>query len=89
MAVWPLVPPLPVSVGVLSLVMSSVAFAPESELAAKSGALDGVAGGLAIVSDNEDEDEVVFPAGSVSVALTVHEPVDKVGKSHEVLVPIV
>jgi hypothetical protein len=63
-----------VSVGVLSFVRSSVALDPESDAAARSGALAGVAGpAVSIVSGSDDDaDEVVAPI--VCVAVTVHEP---------------
>lgn len=82
-------PPLPVKVGVVSLVTSSDELEPVSDAETRSGAPDGVAGALVIVSARVEEDADVLPAGSVSVALTVHEPVVNVGRSHEVAVPIV
>jgi hypothetical protein len=68
------VSPVTVSVGVLSFVRSSVALDPESDAAARSGALAGVAGpAVSIVSGSDDDaDEVVAPI--VCVAVTVHEP---------------
>jgi len=79
-----------VKVGDVSDVTSSVELAPESDDAARSGAVDGAVGGLTIVNGNVDEADEVFPAGSVSVALTVHEPGVNVDRSHDcVPVPIV
>jgi hypothetical protein len=88
--VSPVVPPLPVSVGEVSLVVLSVALAPVSEDEARSGAVDGAAGGLTIVSGKALDADDVLPAGSVSVALTLHDPGANVGRSHDwVPVPIV
>ena len=87
--VSPVVPPLPVKVGDVSLVMLSVELVPVSDEASRSGALDGVTGGFVIVNGNELDANDVFPAGSVSVPVTVHEPVDNVGRSHDVADPIV
>ena len=82
--------PLPVKVGEVSDVTSSVELAPVSDATARSGAVDGAVGGLTIVSANVDDANEVFPAGSVSVALTVHEPGVNVDRSHDcVPVPIV
>jgi hypothetical protein len=81
--VCPVVPPLPVRVGVVSLVMLSVELAPVSDAETRSGAFDGVVGKETIDRGSVVEDAEVFPAGSVSVALTVQEPVDNVGRSHD------
>jgi hypothetical protein len=86
--VSPLLPPEAEKVGVVSFVTLSVGEPPESDAAAKSGT-PGIDGDATTVTPSVDPEEETFPAESVSVALVVHEPVDKVGKSHEVLVPIV
>ena len=87
---FPLLPPLPVNVGVVSLVMSSLLEVPESELEARSGAVLGVDGGVEMVRASDEEELEVFPAGSVRVPVTVHDPGVRVGRSHDcVPVPMV
>jgi hypothetical protein len=95
--VSPEIPPDADNVGVKSLVRLSVSDAPVSDDASKSGVVGadgtddgmGAAAGASMIMPKELLAKDVFPAGSVSVALTDHEPAANVGKSHEVLVPIV
>lgn len=77
--------------GVLSDVMSSVDDEPESDDAARSGA-PGIEGAVAsIVNDNAGVPaKDTFPAGSVSVADTLHVPSANDGdRSHELAEPTV
>ena len=87
--VLPLLPPLPVNVGVVSLVMLSVSDEPVSDAAARSGAVLGADGGVEMVRGSEEEALEVLPAGSVSVPVTVQEPGVSVGRSQEVADPMV
>ena len=88
--VLPLLPPLPVNVGVVSLVMSSLLEVPVSELEARSGAVLGADGGVVMVRASDEEELEVLPAGSVSVPVTVQEPGVSVGRSQDcVPVPMV
>ena len=65
---------LPVSVGVVSLVVLSVSELPESDAALRSGA-DGVAGALlSTVMLNADDADDTLPALSVAVAVMLCEP---------------
>ena len=98
-AVSPVVPPVTDIVGVVSLVMLSVLDAPVSEDGSKSGAVgvDGVLpddegpllAGASMTKLNGELLADVLPAGSVNVAVVLHVPPDKVGRSHDVALPTV
>ncbi len=88
-AVLPLLPPLTEYVGVVSFVTLSVSDEPVSDAAARSGAV-GADGAEAMVRASDEEELEVFPAGSVRVPVTVHDPGVRVGRSHDcVPVPMV
>ncbi len=85
--VSPLVPPVALSVGVVSLVLLSVLEDPESDDASKStpagadGAVPSMVMGRALDGDD------VLPDGSVTVAETFHVPSPSVGSVQFVAVP--
>ena len=84
----PAVPPATLMPGVESAVMSSTLEAPVSEAFFKFG--DGGADGgvVSICIDSGELAVDVLPAGSVSVALTLHVPSVSVGRSQLVAAPI-
>jgi stage V sporulation protein SpoVS len=87
--VSPLVPPLALKVGVVSLVLLSESDAPESDDAERSTP-DGADGGVvSMLIDNDPVAGPVFPAASVTEADTVHVPSDNVGSEQLVAAPTV
>ncbi len=87
--VSPFVPPVALSVGVLSLVMLSVDDVPRSDDVARSIPL-GADGGVASIDIGSEVEAVeVFPAGSVSVAEMFHVPSVSVGSVQFVAEPTV
>jgi hypothetical protein len=86
--VSPLVPPLALIVGVVSLVLLSVFDAPESDDAERStpDGADGAAPSIVIGSAVDDVD--VLPAGSVRVAEMFHVPSVSVGSVQFVADPM-
>jgi hypothetical protein len=87
--VSPLVPPLALKVGVVSLVLLSESDAPESDDAERSTP-DGADGAApSIVSDNDPVAGPVFAAASVTESDTVHVPSDNVGNEQLVAAPTV
>ena len=87
--VSPLVPPLALIVGVVSLVLLSESDAPESDDANRSTPVGADGGVVSIVSDNDPVAGPVFPAASVTEADTVHVPSDNVGNEQLVAAPTV
>jgi hypothetical protein len=87
--VSPLVPPLALIVGVVSLVLLSESDAPESDDANRSTPVGADGGVVSIVSDNDPVAGLVFPAASVTEADTVHVPSDNVGNEQLVAAPTV
>ena len=85
--VSPVTPPVAENVGVVSVVLLSEVEEPESDAVARSGAAGADGEVASIFTDNAELDVEVFPAGSVTVALTDHVPSVSVGKSQEVAVP--
>jgi hypothetical protein len=87
--VSPLVPPLALIVGVVSLVLLSVFDAPVSDDANRSTPVGADGGVVSMVSGNDPVDGPVFPAASVTEADTVHVPSDNVGNEQLVATPTV
>jgi hypothetical protein len=87
--VSPLVPPLALKVGVVSLVLLSESDEPVSDAANRSTP-DGADGGVvSMLIDNDPVAGPVFPAASVTEADTVHVPSDNVGSEQLVAAPTV
>ena len=87
--VSPLVPPLALIVGVVSLVLLSESDAPESDDAERSTP-DGADGGVvSMLIDNDPVAGPVFPIASVTEADNVHVPSDNVGNEQLVSAPTV
>jgi len=86
--VSPLVPPLALIVGVVSLVLLSVFDAPESDDANRSTPVGAVGGVVSIVMGSADEELEVLPAGSVNVDEMFHEPGPNVGSGQFVAAPM-
>jgi hypothetical protein len=87
--VSPLVPPLALIVGVVSLVLLSVFDAPESDDANRSTPDGAVGGVVSMLIDNDPVAGLVFPAASVTEADNVHVPSDNVGNEQLVAAPTV
>jgi hypothetical protein len=86
--VSPLVPPLALIVGVVSLVLLSESDAPESDDAARSTP-DGADGAVpSIVMGSADEEVEVLPDESVNVEEMFHEPGLNVGSVQFVADPM-
>jgi len=85
--VSPLVPPLALIVGVVSLVLLSVFDAPLSDVANKSGA-DREGGLVAIVTGKALDASDSLPNGSVNVAEMFHVPSVSVGSVQFVAEPM-
>ena len=86
--VSPLVPPLALNVGVVSLVLLSESDVPVSDDANRSTPVGAVGGVVSIVMGNADEEVEVLPAGSVNVAETFHVPSVSVGSVQLVAAPM-
>src|SRR5215472_18508508 len=65
---------VPVSFGVVTLVMLSVLDAPESDAAIRSGVVGAAGAVVSMVSDKAPEATLTFPATSVAVALMLRTP---------------
>jgi hypothetical protein len=78
--VSPVVPPVALKVGVLSLVLLSVLLVPVSELLARSGAPGAVGALVSIETDNAVDAADAPAVGSDSVAVMDHVPSTKVPK---------
>ena len=86
--VSPLVPPLALIVGVVSLVWLSVSDAPVSDDAKRSTPVGAVGGVGSIVMGNAVDGADVLPAGSASVDEMFHEPGLNVGSVQFVADPM-
>ena len=86
--VSPLVPPLALIVGVVSLVLLSESDAPVSDAAARSTPEGAVGGVVSIVIGNAVDDGETLPAGSVSVDEMFHVPSVSVGSVQFVAEPM-
>ena len=86
--VSPFVPPVALTVGVVSLVLLSVLDDPESDDASKSTP-DGADGGVVSTVTLRDCDVPVFPAESVTDAEIAHVPSERVGSMQFVDAPTV
>jgi hypothetical protein len=86
--VSPLVPPLALIVGVVSLVMLSESDAPESDDAERSTPDGAVGAAPSIVIGSAVDDVDVLPAGSVRVAEMFHVPSVSVGSVQFVADPM-
>jgi hypothetical protein len=86
--VSPLVPPLALIVGVVSLVLLSESDVPVSDDANRSTPEGAVGGAVSIVIGSADEEVEVLPAGSVNVAETFHVPSVSVGSVQLVAAPM-
>jgi hypothetical protein len=82
--VSPLVPPLALIVGVVSLVLLSVFDAPVSEEANRSTPVGAVGRDVSTVTDNVFDAADAPAVGCVSVALIDHVPSDNVPRSQPV-----
>ena len=82
-------PPLADIVGVVSVVLLSVLDSPVSDAASRSGRPGALVAVVSTVRASDEEELEVFPAGSVSVPVTVQEPGVSVGRSQEVADPMV
>jgi hypothetical protein len=87
--VSPLVPPLALIVGVVSLVLLSEPDAPVSDDAERSTPDGAVGAAPSIVIGNDPVAGPVFPAASVTEADTVHVPSANVGNEQLVAAPTV
>lgn len=65
----------------------SVEDVPRSETVARSGAVGALGAVVSSTSDIDVPLGEIFPAASVSVAVTDQVPSDRVGKSHDVAGP--
>jgi hypothetical protein len=86
--VSPLVPPLALKVGVVSLVLLSVFDAPVSDASARSTPEGADGGVVSIVTGNAVDDGEMLPAGSVNVDETFHVPSVSVGSVQFVAEPM-
>ena len=86
--VSPLVPPLALKVGVVSLVLLSVEEFPVSDAVTRSTPLGAVGGVVSIVIGNAVDDGETLPAGSVRVAEIFHVPSVSVGSVQSVADPM-
>ena len=86
--VSPLVPPLALNVGVVSLVLLSESDAPESDVANKSRPVGADGAVPSIVIGNEVDGADVLPDGSVSVDEMFHVPSVSVGSVQFVADPM-
>jgi len=87
-AVSPVEPPSTENVGVVSEVMLSVDDVPVSEPAARSGAPGAEAAVESTVMPRPELAADWLPAGSVSLAVRVHDPSVRAGRSHDVAEPM-
>jgi hypothetical protein len=87
--VSPLVPPLALNVGVVSLVLLSESDAPESDVANKSRPVGADGAVPSIVIGDDPVAWPVFPAASVTEADNVQIPSDNVGNEQLVAAPTV
>ena len=85
--VSPAEPPLPLTVGVVSAVRLSVDEEPVSDAVARSGAAGADGAVVSTARDNAAPAEETFPAGSVNVPDTDHEPSVNPERSHDVADP--
>jgi hypothetical protein len=86
--VSPLVPPLALIVGVVSLVLLSVLDAPVSDASARSTPEGADGGVVSIVTGNAVDDGEMLPAGSVNVDEMFQVPSVSVGRVQFVAEPI-
>jgi hypothetical protein len=86
--VSPLVPPLALKVGVVSLVLLSVFDAPVSDASARSTPEGADGGVVSIVTGNAVDDGEMLPAGSVSVDEMFQVPSVSVGRVQFVAEPM-
>jgi hypothetical protein len=86
--VSPLVPPLALIVGVVSLVSLSESDAPESDDANRSTPVGAVGGVVSIVMGSADDDGETLPDESVNVEEMFHEPGLNVGSVQFVADPM-
>ena len=86
--VSPLVPPLALIVGVVSLVLLSESDVPESDDANRSTPVGAVGGVVSIVIGNAVDDGETLPAGSVNVDEMFHVPSVSVGSVQFVADPM-
>ncbi len=86
--VSPLVPPLALKVGVVSLVLLSESDAPVSDDANKSRPVGAVGAVPSIVMGNAVDDGEMLPAGSVSVEEMFQVPSVSVGRVQFVAEPM-
>jgi hypothetical protein len=82
--VSPLVPPLALIVGVVSVVLLSESDVPESDDAKRSTPVGAVGGVVSTVTDNVFDAADAPAVGCVSVALIDHVPSDNVPRSQPV-----
>ena len=86
--VSPLVPPLALKVGVVSLVLLSESDAPVSDASARSTPEGADGGVVSIVTGNAVDDGEMLPAGSVNVDEMFQVPSVSVGRVQFVAEPM-
>jgi hypothetical protein len=87
--VSPAEPPLPATDGVVSEVRSSVDDDPRSDAASRSGAAGAEGAEVSTAIDMDEPADETFPAGSVSVPDTDHDPSVRPESSQDVAEPTV